>query len=75
MALSKPAPGLRNVYSVLRVSPDRFPRVRGEAARQLETFLVEETTQQRIAAFGRERFGQTLFQPLRLGTRVEAPAP
>ncbi len=66
VALSRPAPALRNEYSVLRVSPERFPRVKAEAARRLEAFLLERATQERIAGFGRERFGRELFRPLRL---------
>ncbi len=66
VVLSKPAPSLRNVYALLRVSPERFPRVRAEAAERLEAFFLERTTQERIAGFGRERFGQPLFRPLRI---------
>lgn len=64
--LSGPAPALRNVYSILRVNPERFPRVRAEAARKLEAFFLERGTQQQIDAFGRERFGRPLFRPLHL---------
>jgi tungstate transport system substrate-binding protein len=67
VALSQPVPALRNVYSLLRVDPERFPRVRAEAARKLEAFFVEPATQERIAGFGRERFGRPLFRPLLLG--------
>jgi tungstate transport system substrate-binding protein len=71
MALSKPEPALRNVYSVLRVSPKRFPgRVRAAAARTLEAFLLRRDTQKRIAGFGRDRFGQPLFRPLLLGNEA-----
>ena len=66
VALSKPAPSLRNVYALLRVSPERFPRVRAEAAERLEAFFLERSTQERIKGFGRERFGRSLFRPLRL---------
>lgn len=66
VALSRPAPALRNVYALLRVSPKRFPRVRAEAAERLEAFFLERATQERIAAFGRERFGRPLFEPLLL---------
>jgi len=65
-ALSKPAPSLRNVYALLRVSPERFPRVRAEAAERLERFFLERSTQERIAGFGQERFGRSLFRPLLL---------
>ena len=65
-ALSGAAPSLRNVYALLRVNPERFPRVRAQAAGQLERFFLERSTQERIAAFGQERFGRSLFRPLRL---------
>ena len=67
VALSQPVPALRNVYALLRVSPERFPRVRAEGARKLEAFFLERATQERIAGFGRERFGRPLFRPLLLG--------
>ena len=71
--LSTPAPSLRNVYALLRVSPERFPRVRAEAAVRLEAFFLERATQQRIAAFGQERFGRSLFRPLRPDLEVRHP--
>jgi len=71
-ALSGPHPALRNVYAVLRIDPERFPgRVRGEAVRAFEQWLVAPGTQRRIGAFGRERFGRSLFRPLHL----ESPSP
>jgi tungstate transport system substrate-binding protein len=64
---SRAHPSLRNVYAVLRVDPERFPgRVRGEAARRFEAFLIAADTQRRIAVYGRERFGAPLFRPLLL---------
>ena len=64
-ALSRPDSELRNVYSVLRVNPDRFShRIRAEAAQRLETFLLDEETQRRIGRFGVARFGRPLFHPL-----------
>lgn len=72
VALSKPAPSLRNVYSVLRIDPERFERpIRFEEATALADFLLEAETQRRIAAFGVERFGRPLFRPLALV--AEAP--
>jgi tungstate transport system substrate-binding protein len=64
--LSQPADSLRNVYSLLPISPQRFPRVHAEAARRVEAFFLERGVQQRIADFGRERFGRPLFRPLLL---------
>ena len=63
VALSRPEPRLRNIYSVMRVNPDRFG-VHAEEALALETYLLAEDTQLRIGAFGRERFGRPLFYPL-----------
>jgi len=73
VSLSGAAPSLRNVYSVLRVSPERFPAVRVEAARKLEAYLLERATQQRIAAFGSESFGRSLFRPLSPSAALEGP--
>lgn len=63
--LSKHSPGLRNVYSVLRIDPDRFEgRIEARGAQEFADFLIEPDTQRRIAAYGRERFGRPLFRPL-----------
>jgi len=65
VVLSQPAASLRNVYSVLRIDPERFERRVGvEAATRFADFLLEPDTQRRIAAFGLERFGRPLFRPL-----------
>ncbi len=65
-ALSGDDPALRNVYSVLLVNPERFDgRVLAEPARALERFLRSEPVQRRIAEFGRARFGEPLFRPIR----------
>ncbi len=68
-SLSQPDPSLRNVYSVVRVNPDRLDPVRAERAKQLEAFLLDSETQLMIAGFGRERFGRPLFRPLHLEPR------
>jgi len=65
-SLSQPAPSLRNVYSVLRIAPDRFDPARAERAAQFEAFMIDAKTQRQIADFGRERFGRPLFRPLHL---------
>jgi tungstate transport system substrate-binding protein len=70
--LSKPAQGLRNVYSVLRMDPARFPgKIQAEAAERFEAFLLSRATQDRIADFGRQRLGRSLFTPL----AAQEPAP
>ena len=65
-SLSQPAPSLRNVYSVVRVDPDRLDPARAARAEQFEAFMIEAEIQQKIADFGRERFGRPLFRPLHL---------
>ena len=64
-SLSGPDPELRNVYSVMHVSPELFPdRSSAESASALESYFLEPATQSAIARFGVERFGQPLFRPL-----------
>jgi len=64
-ALSKPDPELRNVYSVLRVNPDRFETpVNAIGAERFAAFLLRDDTQAKIGRFGVERFGRPLFTPL-----------
>jgi tungstate transport system substrate-binding protein len=63
-SLSQPSLSLRNVYSVLRVAPDRLDPLRAERAAQFEAFMLDAETQRQIADFGRERFGRPLFRPL-----------
>ncbi len=69
-SLSPAHPSLRNVYSVVRIAPERLDPVRAERAAQFEAFLFEAETQQWIAEFGRERFGEQLFRPLQLELRA-----
>ena len=54
---------LYNVYHVLVVNPVNAPRVNHAGAEALARFLVAPETQSRIGAFGRSRFGQSLFVP------------
>lgn len=65
-SLAPPNPSLRNVYSVLRIDPDRLDPARAERAAKFEAFMLDAETQRKIAEFGRERFGRPLFQPLHL---------
>ncbi|MDE0885796.1 MAG: substrate-binding domain-containing protein [Myxococcota bacterium] len=62
--LSRPEPGLRNIYSVLLVNPEKFPRVRGEEASRLADFLQGEEAQSIMLAFGTKKVGRPLFTPL-----------
>jgi tungstate transport system substrate-binding protein len=62
--LTRDAPALRNEYSVMQVSPKRFPKVHAVAARRFVDFMVDPDTQKRIGEFGQDRYGAPLFHPL-----------
>ncbi len=62
--LSRPAPELRNVYSVLQLNPERLDPGRAQSAERFEAFLLSPEAQRLISEFGRERFGRSLFRPL-----------
>jgi tungstate transport system substrate-binding protein len=64
--LSKPAPGLRNVYSVVLLNPEKLKPGRMESAALFKEFLIDPQVQILISEFGRERFGRSLFRPLHL---------
>ncbi len=65
---------LYNVYHVLVVNPANAPRVNEAGAAAFAAFLVAPDTQARIGAFGRSRFGQSLFVP-DAGKQESAPGP
>lgn len=54
-------PRLLNLYHVMRVNTERFPKVNGEGATAFRDFLLSAEGQGLIAAFGKDRFGQALF--------------
>ena len=56
-------PRLLNVYHVMQVNPEKHPAVREDAAAAFVDFMLSDSTQQLIANFGVEEFGQPLFIP------------
>ena len=56
-------PSLLNLYSVMQVNPDRFPKVNARGAEAFVTFLLSQPTQSTIEEFGMERFEEALFIP------------
>jgi len=63
---------LRNTYSVIVCTAANASPARRAAADALVRFLVSPEIQARIGAFGEERFGEPLFEPVAL---PPAPAP
>lgn len=56
-------PMLLNIYHVMQVNPEKFPKVNADGAKAFVEFMVSPETQQIIGEFGRDRFGQPLFVP------------
>ncbi|HEY3061837.1 MAG TPA: substrate-binding domain-containing protein [Chloroflexota bacterium] len=58
-------PVLLNVYHVMPVSPTKFPNAPINAAggKAFADFMVAAETQQLIAAFGTDKYGEALFVP------------
>ncbi len=52
---------LLNVYHVITVNPEKWPKVNYEGALAFLKFLTAPETQQVIAKFGVEKYGQALF--------------
>lgn len=56
-------PILFNPYGVIAVNPEKSPQIQAELANQFIDWLISVPTQEKIAAFGVEEFGESLFTP------------
>jgi len=54
---------LFNQYGVIAVNPDKNPGVHIDEATQFVQWILSKETQEKIAVFGKEEFGQALFVP------------
>jgi tungstate transport system substrate-binding protein len=54
-------PVLLNVYHVIQVNPEKFPKVNAEGAKAFADFMVDPATQALIAKYGMDKYGQALF--------------
>jgi tungstate transport system substrate-binding protein len=54
---------LLNVYHVITVNPDKWPKANYDGAVAFMKFMTEQSTQDVIAKFGVDKFGQALFFP------------
>lgn len=61
---------LLNIYHVMEVPSDKWPKVNAEGARAFADFLVSSEAQEVIKTFGVDKFGSPLFFP-DAGKKVE----
>ena len=61
--LSEGDASLLNVYHVMTVNPDQWPKVNSEGAMAFLRFMTDPATQQVIGKFGVDQYGQQLFTP------------
>lgn len=54
---------LFNPYGVIAVNPDKGPQIHEDLANQFIDWIISVPVQEKIAAFGKEEFGQSLFVP------------
>jgi len=54
---------LLNVYHVITVNADKWPKANYEGALAFANFMIDPATQEVIGQFGLEEFGQPLFYP------------
>jgi len=52
---------LLNIYHVMQVNPEKFPKVNADGAKAFDDFMVNADTQKLIADFGKDKYGQALF--------------
>ena len=56
-------PSLLNVYHVITINPEKWPKVNYEGAVALMNFMLSSTAQDFMATFGVDKFGIPLFNP------------
>jgi tungstate transport system substrate-binding protein len=54
---------LLNIYHVIEVNPEKFPKVNAAGAKAFADFMVSQETQAIVKTFGVEKFGSPLFFP------------
>ena len=54
---------LLNVYHVITVNPDKWPKVNYDGAMAFAKFMTDPATQEVIGKFGVDKYGQPLFYP------------
>lgn len=54
---------LLNIYHVMQVNPDKFPKVNAKGGKAFVEFMVSADTQKVISEFGKDKYGAPLFFP------------
>ena len=54
---------LLNVYHVITVNPEKWPKANYDGATAFANFMIAKATQEVIGQFGMDKFGQALFFP------------
>jgi tungstate transport system substrate-binding protein len=62
-ALLEGDPALLTVYHVMEVNTEKFPKVNGKGGKAFADFLLSATVQDILKTFGKEKFGEPLFNP------------
>lgn len=52
---------LLNIYHVMQVNPEKFPKVNADGAKAFVDFMINADTQKLIGSFGKDKYGQALF--------------
>jgi tungstate transport system substrate-binding protein len=61
VTLVKGDPSLLNIYHVISVNSQKWPKVNSAGAKAFSDYLTSAAGQQLIAGFGKEKYGQPLF--------------
>lgn len=62
-ALVEGDPLFLNVYHVMEVNAEKFPKVNAQGGKAFADFLLSATVQDLLKTFGKEKFGESLFTP------------
>jgi tungstate transport system substrate-binding protein len=52
---------LLNIYHVMQVNPEKFPKVNADGAKAFVEFMIAPDTQRLISEFGVDKYGEPLF--------------
>lgn len=56
-------PAFLNVYHVMEVNPEKFPKVNAQGGKAFADFLLSATVQDMLKTFGVDKFSEAVFQP------------